>query len=50
MNSLILEEKEKGKVWIVLGRDWPKSAREQANAPARAAAVGSLHRGPQGFE
>jgi hypothetical protein len=34
MNSLILAEKEKGKTWIVLGRNWPKSAREQVNAPA----------------
>jgi hypothetical protein len=36
MISLILEEKEKEKQWIVMGWNWPKSAREQENAPARA--------------
>jgi hypothetical protein len=42
MNSLILVEKEKGKTWKVLGRNWPKSAREQVNAPACARSRGSF--------
>jgi hypothetical protein len=50
MNSLILAEKEKEKQWIVMGWNWPKSAREQANVPARAPAVDSLHREPWVFE
>jgi hypothetical protein len=46
MNYVILVEKAKEKQWIVMGWNWPKSAREQANAPA----VDSLHRGPWRFK
>jgi hypothetical protein len=46
MNSLILVEKEKEQQWIVMGWNWPKLAREQANTPARALSVDSLHKEP----
>ena len=51
MISLILEEKEKGKTWIALGWNRPKTAHAQEKrARARAPALASLHKDPRCFE